>query len=169
MPSTDAPSGASIRHQRCRPMAKPNAVCWRLRPRRGAVLYGIDGRAAGCGAQGQELTSPASSIVSKSGGGGGILKHSNFRVFRWKRRYTHCLTHLREYSGLSAPRTPDFASEKASNFELEDREFESYGADQPGSNWALGFGHPSWLGTEQDRKVTASRLPAAMEVRTARF
>ncbi len=26
--------------------------------------------------------------------------------------------------------------------------------DQPGSNWALGFGHPSWRGTEQDRKVT---------------
>jgi hypothetical protein len=27
-------------------------------------------------------------------------------------------------------------------------------ADQAGSNWALGFGHPSWPGLEQDRKVT---------------
>jgi hypothetical protein len=27
-------------------------------------------------------------------------------------------------------------------------------ADQAGSNWALGFGHPSWPGMEQDRKVT---------------
>ena len=26
--------------------------------------------------------------------------------------------------------------------------------DQAGSNWELGFAHPSWPATEQDRKVT---------------
>ena len=30
---------------------------------------------------------------------------------------------------------------------------------QAGSNWALGFGHPSWPGTEQDRKVTGCQRP----------